>query len=236
MIEFAEVRNARLFSSASENACFTSRWQSSNVPETSSAVMFSPSVVNCFSCASLMRFDGYKITTRIPGTPRNPCATALPVSPEVATSTVSVPRFAAHEITHQPRHESRAKILERQRRPVKQLQNVQPRRQRNQLHRKIDRLADDLPQHFFGHFRRRERFHDAKADFGERQRAKFFQFFRRAPRNFHRHIQSAVGRKPAQHRSAQRRQWRFPRCASVSHAYNFCEFNVSIIPSLRPLR
>src|SRR5437763_6230627 len=89
LMEFAEVRKAVLFSSTSENACFTSRWQSSNVPATSSAVMFSPSVVNCFSCASLMRFEGYRITTRIPGTPRNPCATALPVSPEVATSTVS---------------------------------------------------------------------------------------------------------------------------------------------------
>src|SRR6266404_4861305 len=51
--------------------------------------MFSPSVVNCFSCASLMRFEGYRITTRIPGTLKNPCATALPVSPEVATNTVN---------------------------------------------------------------------------------------------------------------------------------------------------
>ena len=136
------------------------------------------------------------------------------------------PRLAAHEITHQPRHESRAEILERQRRPVKQLQNVQPRRQRNHLHRKIDRLADHLPQHFFRHFRRRERFHDAEADFGKRQRAKLFQLLRRTPRNFHRHIQSAVRREPAQHRSAQRRQRRFPRCASISHAYIFCEFNV----------
>ena len=90
LMEFAEVRNARLFSSISEKACFTRRWQSSNVPATSSAVIFSPSVVNCFSCASLMRLDGYKITTRIPGTPRKPCATALPVSPDVATSTVNV--------------------------------------------------------------------------------------------------------------------------------------------------
>ena len=32
LMEFAEVRNARLFNSTSENACFTSRWQSSNDP------------------------------------------------------------------------------------------------------------------------------------------------------------------------------------------------------------
>jgi len=53
-----EVKNARCLSSTSEKACFTRRWQSSNVPATSSAVMFSPSVVNCFSWASLMRFEG----------------------------------------------------------------------------------------------------------------------------------------------------------------------------------
>src|SRR6266550_2291390 len=51
-------RHVCLFSSASEKACFTRRWQSSNEPATSSAVMFSPSVVNCFSWASLMRFEG----------------------------------------------------------------------------------------------------------------------------------------------------------------------------------
>ena len=35
------------------------------------------------------------------------------------------PRFAANEIPHQPGHEARTEILERQRRPVKQLQDMQ---------------------------------------------------------------------------------------------------------------
>jgi len=50
-------------------------------------VMFSPSVVNCLSCAWLIRFEGYRITTRIPGTLKKPWATALPVSRR-RTSTV----------------------------------------------------------------------------------------------------------------------------------------------------
>ena len=40
-----------------------------------------------------------------------------------------------------------------------------PGRQRNQLHRKIDGLANHLPQNFFGHFRTRERLHHAKTHF-----------------------------------------------------------------------
>src|SRR6266478_1403720 len=160
--------------------------------------MFSPSVVNCFSCASLMRFEGYRITTRIPGTRKNPCATALPVSPEVATSTVSV------------RDSPRTKY------PISRA--VQRGRKRNQLYRKIDGLGDDLPQHFFRHVWRGKRPHHAKADFGEGQAAELFQFLRRVPRDFDGHIQAAVGRKPPQHRSPQGGQRRFSACASISHA------------------
>ena len=51
--------------------------------------MFWPSVVNCFSCISLTFPLGYKTNTRMPGTPKNPFATALPVSPDVATKTLT---------------------------------------------------------------------------------------------------------------------------------------------------
>ena len=49
------------------------------------AVMFCPEVVNCCSCNVLTFPDGYKIFTSTPFTPKNPLATALPVSPDVAT-------------------------------------------------------------------------------------------------------------------------------------------------------
>lgn len=51
--------------------------------------MFCPKVVNCFSWIVLTFQLGYKITTRTPFTPKNPLATAPPVSPEVATKTVT---------------------------------------------------------------------------------------------------------------------------------------------------
>ena len=85
LMEFAEVRKKASRSSASRKAAFTSRWQSSNVPLISKAVIFFPSVVNCFSWMSLTFPEGYKTITRIPGTSKKPLATALPVSPEVAT-------------------------------------------------------------------------------------------------------------------------------------------------------
>jgi len=56
-MEFAEVKNARLLSSTSEKACFTRRWQSSNVPANFKRGDVFASVVNCFSWASLMRFE-----------------------------------------------------------------------------------------------------------------------------------------------------------------------------------
>ena len=51
--------------------------------------MFCPSVVSCFSWISLTFPLGYKITTSTPLTPKKPLATAPPVSPDVATKTVT---------------------------------------------------------------------------------------------------------------------------------------------------
>ncbi len=116
--------------------------------------MFCPSVVSCFSCALLTRPAGYRITTRMPETPRNACATALPVSPEVATITVSCLPDFLHKISHQTRHEARAEILECQRRPVKQLENMQPLVQRDQRHGKIERFLYDFVQNSLREFRR----------------------------------------------------------------------------------
>ena len=126
------------------------------------------------------------------------------------------PRFAAHKITHQPGHEARAEILERQRRPVKQLQNVQSRRERNELHGKVDRLAHDLPEHFLPNIRSGKWPHHAETDFRERQPTKLLQFLRRMPRNLHRHVQPAVGCKPAQHRAAKRGERSLAEGAPIS--------------------
>ena len=50
--------------------------------------MFCPQVVNCNSCIGLTLPLGYNIITFTPSTPKNPLATAPPVSPLVATNTV----------------------------------------------------------------------------------------------------------------------------------------------------
>ena len=50
--------------------------------------MLAPAVVNCCSWMWLIRPWGYKMTTSMLGTFKNPCATALPVSPLVATKMV----------------------------------------------------------------------------------------------------------------------------------------------------
>ena len=52
--------------------------------------MFCPRLVICFSWISLTFLLGYSITTLTSLTPRKPLATAAPVSPEVATNTVTL--------------------------------------------------------------------------------------------------------------------------------------------------
>ncbi len=126
-------------------------------------------------------------------------------------------RFAADEIAHHAGHEAGAEILEGQRRPVEQLENMKAWRERNHLYRKIDRLANDLPQDVFGHIGRCKRRYDPEADFGKRQRAEFFEFLRRAAGDFDRHIEAAVGSQSPQYSAAQRRQRCLSGCAAVSH-------------------
>jgi hypothetical protein len=48
-MELADVKNNFELISESEKACFTKFWQSSKLPSTSKAEIFSPSAVNCFS-------------------------------------------------------------------------------------------------------------------------------------------------------------------------------------------
>ena len=179
--------------------------------------MFWPSVVSCFSCASLTRPAGYRITTRMPETPRNACATALPVSPDVATMTVSCFARFRNEISHQARHEARAKILERQRRPVEQFENVQPFTERDERHGEIERLRHDLHQNVRRNFVAGEQRAYFLRNFVERERRQAFQEILVQVRNFDGHIQPAVGRRSAKDGVAQGNFRAAVESASVFH-------------------
>jgi len=102
------------------------------------------------------------------------------------------------KIPHEAGHEAGSKILKRQSRPVKQLQNMESWRKGNQIHRKINGLRNDLPQEFFGHVGSGKGPDDAEAHLCEWKFTKLFQLFRSAPRNFNRHIKAAVGSESAQ--------------------------------------
>ena len=84
----AEVRPRPDTSSGSSKAAFTSRWQSSKAPSTARASTLPPQVANWRSCRGETRPLGYITTTCTPGRPQKAWATAAPVSPEVAVSTV----------------------------------------------------------------------------------------------------------------------------------------------------
>src|SRR5262245_49632610 len=82
--------NARCDESCgSRNAALTMRWQSSNVPATAKSVTLSPQQDSCCACRGDTRFFGYSSTTSAHDRRWNAAATAPPVSPDVATSTVS---------------------------------------------------------------------------------------------------------------------------------------------------
>ena len=88
MIELAEESPSAAVS-GSTNAAFTMRWQSSKVPSTAKVRTPGRRTINCRSCVGLTCPFGYRSTTRTSSIPANPSATALPVSPDVATRIVS---------------------------------------------------------------------------------------------------------------------------------------------------
>ena len=82
------------------------------------------------------------MTTRVCGTRWKACATALPVSPDVATRTVSG-SSAAVQRRHQPRHDAGADVLERERRPVEQLEREDAGFDFDERDLEVQRLDDD---------------------------------------------------------------------------------------------
>src|SRR2546421_12791679 len=85
----AEDSSERALSCSSRNACFTRRWQSSNVPRTLSDLTLPPQQVSWRSWVGDTSPLGYSTTTSTPGRSWKAAATAPPVSPEVATRSVS---------------------------------------------------------------------------------------------------------------------------------------------------
>src|SRR3954462_4321415 len=92
----AEEKARRADNSGSRNAALTIRWQSSKVPTTAKVRTFSPQQDSCCAWRAETRFFGYSSTTSAHGRRWNAAATAPPVSPDVATSTVSGPAAGAH--------------------------------------------------------------------------------------------------------------------------------------------
>ena len=171
LTEFADVSRtlpAQLGDRRTPRASAAGSRRSCRPPRTRARCRRSPlNIVNCASCVGLTRPSGYRTTTRVCGTPWKACATALPVSPEVATRTVSgsSPRC---ERRHQPRHHARADVLERERRPVKQLEREDARLDFDQRNRKIQRLDDDRLERRRVELAARERPERAQADLGQR--------------------------------------------------------------------
>src|SRR5205823_3677279 len=104
----AEDSSERAPSSPSRNACFTRRWQSSNVPRTASGLTLPPQQVSWRSWVGDTSPLGNSTATSTPGRSWKAAATAPPVSPEVATRMVSA---------RSPRPRRRAKQAARKRAP-----------------------------------------------------------------------------------------------------------------------
>jgi len=126
-------------------------------------------------------------------------------------------RFAANEVAHQASHEAGAEILEGESGAVEKLEYVERRGKRNELHREINGFCNDLPQNFFGDIGRGEGANHAKANFRERQAAKFFQFFGSVAGDFGGHVEATVGSEPAQDRASKRGEWSFAGSAAIAH-------------------
>ena len=81
----------------------TSRWQSSKVPCHGDGGDVAAERRELRLLHGADRPSGNSTTTRVPATPKKACATALPVSPDVATRTVNGV-IVGVEMRHQARH------------------------------------------------------------------------------------------------------------------------------------
>jgi len=99
------------FSCSSRKACFTRRWQSSNVPANRQRPDIAAPAVSWRSCVGDTSPLGNSTATSTPGRSWKAAATAPPVSPEVATRMVSTRSPAAAQTREAGREEAGAEIL-----------------------------------------------------------------------------------------------------------------------------
>ena len=155
------------------------------------------------------------MTTRALAMPWNAFATALPVSPEVAVSTVS----AAPERRHEPRHHARPEVLERQRRTVKQLERENAGLDLDQRRLEVERVVDDRGQRARVDRARDERLEHAHADVSQRHPRQLVDLTGRPRLDDLRHIEAPIGREAVEERRAERCSGRFAACRNESHCF-----------------
>ena len=115
-------------SAASANSAFTRSWQSSNVPSMATLwTLGASTVVICRRCTSDTRPAGCSTTMSSAGRSHQAAMAADPVSPEVATTIVAPLAPTGQLVVEQAAHELQGDVLERQRRPVEELDHVQAR-------------------------------------------------------------------------------------------------------------
>ena len=141
LIELAEVSRARQRSAASAKASFASRWQSSKVPSTATAVTLPPSVVNCASCTrrhlafGKQHDDARARRRRKPAPRRCRCRRRSRPAPSAAARRV--------EVRHQPRHDARPDVLEGEGRSVEELERGHALVDRPKRNRKVQRVGEE---------------------------------------------------------------------------------------------
>ena len=118
---------ARRGSVSSANKALARSWQSSNVPSTATLCTFGAStVVICRRCTSDTRPAGWSTTMSSRSRPTHASMAAEPVSPDVATTIVARSPRRRQLVVEQPADELQRHVLERQGRPVEQLEQPQP--------------------------------------------------------------------------------------------------------------
>ncbi len=120
-------RRTRSRNATSAKHAFTRSWQSSKVPSTATLCTLGAStVVICRRWTSLTRPSGWSTTMSRVSRPTQASMAAEPVSPEVATTIVARLAAGGELVVEQATDELQGDVLERQRRAVEQLEQVQP--------------------------------------------------------------------------------------------------------------
>ncbi len=126
LIELTAERRCWVRNASSANIALTRAWQSSNVPSMARLWMFcDPTVVIWRRCTSEILPRGCNTTASIDGRSRNASIAAEPVSPEVATTTVTRSPRRDRTVSRGSPQESHCVVLERQRRAPEEFEHME---------------------------------------------------------------------------------------------------------------